>query len=157
WSVVPAPHPGIDNALTGVDAVSRTDVWAVGTKLDSSSRSTLIEHWNGVKWKVVPSPNPAGSTVNELVRVDALSATSAWAVGVSGPPTDRTTLIEHWNGNVWKIQPSPNLAGTSVDILVDVTATSPKDVWAVGSGRSPSIAPLIEHWNGSHWTIVPGA
>ena len=49
WSVIPGPNPpGSDlNLLTGISAVSRTGIWAVGT---TDFASTLIVHWNGRSW-----------------------------------------------------------------------------------------------------------
>jgi hypothetical protein len=40
--------------LTGVAVLSHAYAWAVGYQ---GSTKTLIEHWNGFSWKVVPSPN----------------------------------------------------------------------------------------------------
>src|SRR5436305_126985 len=59
WSVVPSPNVGSStNVFQGVAAVSASDVWAVGDFVNSSGNDqTLTEHWNGHKWKVVPSPN----------------------------------------------------------------------------------------------------
>src|SRR4051812_24761987 len=37
--------------------LSADDVWAVGWTKYFTMSQTLIEHWDGVKWKVVPSPN----------------------------------------------------------------------------------------------------
>ncbi len=49
WSVIPspnAPNSGL-NVLWGISAVSRSDIWAVGS---TDYASTLIEHWNGTSW-----------------------------------------------------------------------------------------------------------
>src|SRR5437764_621866 len=54
WSVVSSPNVGTSsNVLNGVAVVSANDVWAVGYY----SGGTLIEHWDGTSWSVVPSPN----------------------------------------------------------------------------------------------------
>jgi hypothetical protein len=62
WSVVPSPNIGTDNnQLTDTTAVSANDVWAVGYYFDTSVQNlrTLVEHWNGVQWSVVPKcPSP---------------------------------------------------------------------------------------------------
>ena len=46
------------HSLNGVASVSASDVWAVGKYVTSSfhAKKTLIEHWNGKQWSVVPSP-----------------------------------------------------------------------------------------------------
>ena len=64
----------------------------------------------------------------------------------SGTAPDRT-LIEHWNGRAWAIQPSPN-GGTGFSDLYGVAATSTANAWAVGRT-------LIEHWNGRRWAVQP--
>jgi hypothetical protein len=49
WRDIPTPNPpaGYLNMLWSVSAVSRTDIWAVGT---TDYASTLIIHWNGKYW-----------------------------------------------------------------------------------------------------------
>src|SRR5207253_936224 len=57
WRVVNSPYAG---SLNGVAVVSATDVWAVG----GYNGQTLIAHWNGTAWSVVPSQNVgAGNNV----------------------------------------------------------------------------------------------
>jgi hypothetical protein len=63
-------------------------------------------------------------------------------------------LILHWNGSVWKRVASPSLPKHTDGFLYGVTATSARNVWAVGAmtacGCGPGAA-LIVHWNGSAW------
>src|SRR6266568_3419966 len=83
WSVVPSPNVGSsDNSLSGVTAVSASDIWVVGTFVNSSSvDQTLTEQWNSTSWKVVPSPN-VGSKDNSLAGVARVpGSSSVWAVG----------------------------------------------------------------------------
>ena len=51
----------------------------------------------------------------------------------NGTAPDRT-LIEHWNGRDWAIQPSPSV-GVSANNLFSAAATSAANAWAVGSYR----------------------
>ena len=91
-----------DNVLQGVAATSGTNAWAVGAYLSETkylTHETLIEHWDGAAWTVVPSPN-VGTGDNDLYGVAALatSISSAWAVGDYGHGMNaiaRRTLIEH--------------------------------------------------------------
>jgi hypothetical protein len=129
-------------------------VWAVGAE----GERTLIEHWNGSTWKVVPSPN-RGRGGSDLVAVAAVSSRNLWAVGFSGAETVQHTLIEHWNGRAWKIARSPNPSAGLWDVLVAVAAASSRNVWAVGAYSNTNAGitqqTLIEHWNGRAWTQVP--
>ena len=69
-------------SLQGVSALSTTDVWASGFFYDESGAAvTLVEHWNGVKWKLVDSPNSPASPDTELHAVSAVSAKDVWATG----------------------------------------------------------------------------
>ncbi|HYO48741.1 MAG TPA: hypothetical protein VEW94_02725, partial [Chloroflexia bacterium] len=63
--------------------MSRDDIWAVGTySAPGELNKTLVMHWNGIGWAIIPSPNAPG--FNVLGSVVATSSTDAWAVGVSG-------------------------------------------------------------------------
>jgi hypothetical protein len=153
WKQMPSPNLGSSangNLLLGVAATSSRNAWAVGDYSTGAGVHTLVLHWNGRRWRHVPSPDPGGSaTFNELFSVAAVSATSAWAVGVSGS----RTLILHWNGTAWKRVPSPDLGGPADDnVLSGVVATSSRNAWAVGNFLSQS---LVLHWNGTSWRHVP--
>jgi len=185
WRLVSNPNPGsILNNLQGVAVVSPSDAWAVGyssrgpggTLLGQATEvlggQTLIEHWNGARWSIVPSPNP-GSTANGLKAVAAVSTNDVWAVGYfssSGDSTGRglQTAIEHWNGTQWSAVPSPS-PGSIVNILNGVADVSANDAWAVGYSSSGNFSyksqdgpifnfvqerTLIEHWNGTQWNII---
>jgi len=156
WKVVSSPSMGPSfDYLNAVAVVSANDVWAVGSYQNSQgSGQTLIEHWNGTNWQVIPSPNP-GATTNILGDVVAVSATNLWAVGAYQNSGDSgQTLIEHWNGTNWQIVSSPNM-GTGSNGLLGVAAVSATNIWAVGMYGEPSHSQtLIEHWNGTSWTVA---
>jgi hypothetical protein len=167
WSVVPSPNPaGIGSGFSAVSAFSSNDAWAVGSYETANSVSfTLIEHWNGTQWSIVPSPN-SGSFFNHLAGVTAISSNNAWAVGIYGGPDSRPnpagTLIEHWDGRQWSIVPNPtSLNGGAALGGVAATSNNPSrpDIWAIGDIRHGTSNPppqgLIERWNGRQWNIVP--
>jgi hypothetical protein len=154
-----APNTGSPSILEGVAATSSCNAWAVG----AHRRGTLIEHWNGRAWNVQRSPSPG--FVSYLRGVAAASSTNAWAVGdyfrtrTSLPQT----LIEHWDGRTWKVQPSPNpqgdpMTGVRYSVLFGVAATSARNAWAVGeyfNGDTDSPTALVLHWNGKSWKVQP--
>src|SRR5947207_2735228 len=72
------------------------DAWAVGYYRGNGPAQTLIEHWNGINWQVIPSPN-VGTSDNYLNAVTAREADDAWAVGYYRNGTVSQTLIMHWN------------------------------------------------------------
>ena len=59
WSTSPSPNPGMFNKLTGVTAISSSDVWAVGIQYSGQpdSQRTLALHWNGTNWSTSSVPN----------------------------------------------------------------------------------------------------
>ena len=148
WNIVRSPNVGSNNNfLNSVTTVSVNDVWAVGTSTNNSHiNKTLIEHWDGTRWSVVPSPN-GGSSNNFLGEVSAASANDIWTVGAYNNTNNVSlTLIEHWNGSKWSIVPSPNF-DLGNNYLTGLTVVSTNDVWAVGGyANSGNInRTLIEH------------
>ncbi len=162
---IPLSSAGDGMQLTAVSAVSgkANDVWAVGGATSGVGYAGAVaEQWNGKTWKIVPTPNPPGSSAQALHGVAAVSASNVWAVGtylnsvgVSAP------FAEHWNGKTWKIVPMPNASGTGGITMAGVTAVpgSPNEVWAVGWTNQPSAdinaTAVAEQWNGKVWKIVP--
>jgi len=162
WSAADQPPnpggPSRPNILNGTAVLSAGNAWAVGLYQGAVADRTLIVHWNGTAWQVVPSPNPGGpNRENSLSGVAAVSAHDIWAVGMYDNGSADRTLIEHWNGAVWKVVPSPNLGGpNNENILAGVVATSASNAWAVGKySDGPAFQTLLEHWNGTTWKIVP--
>jgi hypothetical protein len=148
--------PQHNTALSAVDALASNDVWAVGNFLSGNDvSSTLVEHFNGTTWTIIPSPNASGLN-NHLVAITALSDTDIWAVGSITNQTTFTTqtLTMHWNGSQWTIVPSPNV-GAGANALNAVAALSSTDVWAVGGDGAPGGGSLALHWDGMSWTVVP--
>ncbi len=139
--------------MRGVSAVASNDVWAVGDSIKDSGDGvsvsrTLIEHWNGKSWTVVPAPN-VGAGNNSLAAVAARSATDVWAVGyfddVTGSILLRRTSTMHSNGGAWSGVPSAN-PGTGDNWLTSVVAP-PGSAQAFASGISAS-GTLVERFPG---------
>ena len=161
WSIVPAPNGSTNpNGLTAsqlvsVAAVSSNNVWAVGWTSTffnfNSFQGTLIEHWDGSQWTVIPSPNVNGSSQNALTGIAVIDANDIWAVGYT-LTGNYQTLTEHWDGSQWSIVPSPNV-GDYGNQLSGVTALASNDVWAVGSSNNYTNT-LVLHWDGSSWGVV---
>jgi hypothetical protein len=154
WTVVPSPNASAGlNLLFGVDAVSTTDVWAVG-RADHAPEQPFLRPFTarlaGGVWTVVTSPVLSG----QLSGVDGSSATNVWAVG----HRDTGTLVERWNGSSWSIVSSPAPSGSTNAALAGVKTFSTTDAWAVGNwttSTQPFIRSLIQRWNGSSWSVVP--
>jgi len=153
WTVTQAPGPQGGSELSAVTAISPTNLWAVGSFVETTGTTLtwhpLAEHYDGVSWSPVVLPTPNKNAQSELVAVSGSSATDVWAVGSIGG----RSLTEHYDGTSWKLVPSLGAAGSE---LAGVAAVSRRDAWAVGAARTKKgkIRTLIEHWNGSAWRLV---
>ena len=94
WRLTSVPFPGTDgNGLRSVVALAPDDVWAVGdyfTRQPPIPNRTLVEHWDGRSWQIIPSPSDSRDDILEAVT--AVSSTDVWALGdrwplVPGPGT----------------------------------------------------------------------
>ncbi len=157
WSIVPSPNPRVKTypqaELFSVFAVSANDIWAVGSYVNPSyfPSFTLIEHWNGTSWNIVPSPSP-DSQLNELRSVAGVASNDIWAVGLAGDGgtfNPLRSLIEHWDGATWSVVSNPG-----VNDLFGVTALAASNVWAVAVHTSPNVTDIVEHWDGIKWANV---
>ena len=118
WSMVPlaSPESSIHYvSLKAISAASAHDIWAVGSMAPQfnpvggsiQGQRPLLEHWNGLRWVIVPTPDLTPQGNSELVSVVTLSATDAWAVGSTAVTTNGalplhyTPLALHWDGRNW--------------------------------------------------------
>ena len=158
WSIVPSPNTNKRlNVLNGVDTISPSNTWAVGYATSGGlDQTTLVLHWDGTAWSIIPSPSPGTFGLNTLYAVTANSANDVWAVGsFTNIGEFAQTLALHWDGTSWQLIPSANVPGSNNE-LYGVVALGPNDVWAVGywGNAASGFSTLIEHWNGSTWSVV---
>jgi hypothetical protein len=113
----------------------------------------LAERWNGTKWSIEQTPDPAGSS-SYLTGVSCVSASACTAVGYylkyHFGVSSEVTLAERWNGTKWSIEHTPREpTGGSSGRLFGVSCVSASACTAVGEGRLT----LAERWNGTKWSI----
>ena len=150
---LPMP-PGTTASLLGVADVAPGDGWAVGfsTNTSTDQDQTLIEHWNGTSWSIVPSPDPAGGSTgsDELWAIAAVSPTDIWAAGDDfAGGGSIVPLFANYNGTSWTAVPPP---ADGAGFMLGLTAISANNVWAVGDVSSQAFT--SEHWNGTSWSVV---
>ncbi len=164
WQIVSSSNPGnVADQLADVFTVSSDNIWVAGSVADTSTSRdsrTLVEHWNGKSWTVVPSPNPSPEPdgyPDALDRIAGSSATDIWAVGdgLGG-------FLEHWNGSAWSAVDTPIVPPSIyASWFSSVSSLSPTDAWVVGRAvsRTPSMGngdlALTAHWDGQVWSEVP--
>jgi len=144
------------NYIVGLNAFSGKDVWATGSYYQGANQYTLAEHWNGLVWELVPSPNAGVNGNNAFNGMASSGPNDIWAVGdYNDSAHSNQTLIEHWDGHAWTIVLSPNQPGFNA--LYPTAAFSPTDAWVAGYYIAPGSAnqtPLLLHWDGQTWRIV---
>jgi len=165
WSTQSSPNiAGAYNHLQGVDAISSTDVWAVGSSNGVNATQPLAEHWDGAAWTIVPVPRPGDPNgYGPLWGVSGVASDDVWAVGYYFESFSSSTalpLAYHWDGTSWTQVPMPVQPNHAYQ-LFGVTAISSNDVWAVGLDVDLATIPfsitMAMHWDGTSWTVVPTA
>jgi hypothetical protein len=157
WTTYPLPNVGAQqNTLLGVVMPTSGTAWAVGYyESGKFQQQTLIEHYDGSTWSVVPSPSPGGRQ-NILFGVSAISDSDVWAVGAQQDASGvRHALAEHWNGSAWSVVNTVD-AGPNGNQLYAVKALASNNVYATGQKAGsgfPQLA-LVEHWDGTTWSVV---
>jgi hypothetical protein len=141
WFVENPPLPqGIAYGIVyGVLALSPKNVWAVGSQNSVApsgyTNTTLIYHFDGNSWTIVPSPTTPGMNLNGIV---ANSPKDMYAFGFVSADDELAfnTLVLHWDGNEWKVIPSPNPGKHPpsgwYDELSAGVVPSPGNVWIFG-------------------------
>lgn len=163
WQLVSGQNPGnIADQLADIFAIDSHNIWVAGTVADTSTsrdNRTLVEHWNGTSWSVVPSQNPSPEPdgyPDSLDRISGSSASDIWGVGdgLGG-------FLEHWNGSSWNAVDTPVVPPTIYSYwFSSVSSLSPADAWTVGHSTSRNFSPgngeqaLTAHWDGKVWSVV---
>lgn len=129
--------------VTGVTAVTPSDVWVFGTSADGTS-DIGTWYYDGASWQRVIGP--AGS----IVRASALTASDIWAIAAS--PASYSVL--RFDGTNWQQVPT----GSALDSVHvrDILAISSSDVWLLGdkTDASSGVRLVLLHWNGAGWSSL---
>ncbi|MCB9855621.1 MAG: hypothetical protein H6818_08010 [Phycisphaerales bacterium] len=158
WSFEPSPNAGsFINTLTGVDATSPQNVWAVGSSSNSilDRLDTLVMRWDGTTWTIFNAPNPNTMLqTNQLYDVSTIGLNDAWAVGRKTFGPNNEPFLIHWNGTNWAEDSSS--ADLPVSYATAVHMQASDDVWALGviTQGGQGYPALVAHYDGSSWTPI---
>jgi hypothetical protein len=86
------------------------------------------------------------------------AATLSRLATAGSPPSASLTLVEHWDGNSWTVQPTPGFTGAAFAQAIGVSCGSPTMCFATGLYDDNSVGkelPLLEQYNGTRWSIQP--
>lgn len=170
WKRVSTPDPGGKASgdrqqLSAVSCISRSDCWAVGSYTDSASQARLDQalHWNGKRWKLVATPQPAAPSSNDIQQLSGVSCVSrsdCWAVGSAGVlGAAGLNQALRWNGTKWSSVRVPEPGGKSsmaTNSLRGIACVRASDCWAVGTYRNSSEKTFNQalRYNGRRWKVV---
>lgn len=159
WQEVPLPF-GRSDPLSGFGATAGDDAWAVGSYARGGNEAAkfsrgLAAHWNGRSWRLTHVPIRQGDNNAVLTDVAAVGPDDAWALGESQQlklshdgfsATAPVALLEHWNGQDWRV--APGTAPPIYDGRPAIAATADGSAWALGTCFYDN---FVVRWTGSAW------
>lgn len=99
WSMVNSPLQGTSDLVNGMAAIASNNIWIVGdyrSGIDPNGPYfTLIEHWDGSKWNVENSPNPASTSYGSDLQAAAPipGSNKLWAIGFNQGSVTQTLAL----------------------------------------------------------------
>jgi hypothetical protein len=144
WSRVQFPKGVRKSGMSCAGATTQTDAWAVsGTGVSASEPPSTVSalRLRAGRWVIVKDfPG------NFVTGCNVLGPTDVWVFGGVGAGLGRGIGTWHLRGSTWTQVKTGNL------VLVDASAVSPADVWAIGGDFSHSpFLPVLARWNGRSW------
>lgn len=149
--VPPSPVGGEGGAVRGVEGTSLNDVWAVGAWFSpSGEKLSLIQHFDGTSWTMLPTPDTGVIGKNESMRsVVAVSTDNAVAVGSHTPVGFAPQpLAMEWNGSEWALIATPVFEGGANFDGIDRAPSG--DLWVAGYLYGTA---FLARRNGGGWDI----
>lgn len=141
WNIVSSPDERMTvdtRQLWSVSAISINDVWTVGYYCcGPDGLTTLIEHWDGVQWSIVSSPNPSTDN-NYLKAVVAISGNDVWTVGYYGSSVWQT-LTEHYTNQCIPPSPSPSPSASATPTSVPTYTPTTTSTSTTTPTTTPSV------------------
>jgi hypothetical protein len=163
WRHVRDPF-GMSDPIAAFSATAWNDAWAVGSYAQGGNEVAkysyaLAAHWNGRSWRLTHVPNRPGDNDAALTDVVAAGTDDAWALGESQrlsldgnngiSTTGPAALLEHWDGQSWRV--TPGAAPSVFDGRPAVTATRTGSAWAIGACSDDN---FILRWTAGGWVLA---
>jgi hypothetical protein len=139
WSVAKRFNPF--GEITGITAISATNVWVFGDSGAEPGNGTW--HFDGHHWAKITG---IGRAIN---AASVVTPRDIWAFGNINAPQDS---VEHYNGTSWTHVTAPALAGLT---MYAIFARSDRDVWVSAADFASTHVPVLVHWNGRAWSKLP--
>lgn len=158
WRVVDVPDPvKLPRALlANVSCKSRDDCVAAGYHYGPRGYALLAEFWNGRRWRIIQSANPAGVSSAFFNDVGCQWRVGCIAVGgQSGGTGQGQELAERWADGRWRMLSLPWPAGAQATELNGISCDGGICI-AVGEylAANGQLLTLAERWNGTSWRLL---
>lgn len=143
WEIITSPT---QMNLNAIDAVSSTDVWAVG----GERYEGVILHWDGSSWSIISE-----DLSEPLIAVSMIDAIDGWAFGGNQmfPPFE--AILLRWNGNSWVDVTGSLGSPWNYEEADTLKMISPKDGW-LSAGSYYNRVWRVAQWDGIRWNINDG-
>jgi hypothetical protein len=159
WHIERATIPASnDGQFAAVSCNSTRRCVAVGSQLlPSKIYGTLAETWDGARWRVLMTPNPADSAYAKLLDVTCPRVNRCIAVGYSTSGSRPRPLVEAWDGKQWRIQPTTVPASFWSSSLGSIDCAAPASCRAVGTyqTRAPISHSFSADLTDGRWVVQP--
>jgi len=142
WSVAKTwpESPFNPEQLTGVTAISPSDVWVFGAPGENAGLGTW--HLQRTTWSQVTGTG-AG-----IAEASALSATNIWAVSSTSTSAQADTIL-NYDGSSWQqVTSLPSLD------LTGIVALSATNIWASAQQAYPATGSVLVHYDGQSWQQI---
>jgi hypothetical protein len=152
------PKGSLDTELNAVACPTPSRCVAVGFQRGPGGRySTFAEIRRGTTWRMLPTPDPAGSPYAKFSDLACPRADRCIAVGWSASGTNLRSLVELWDGTRWTVVRTPTPATSTSSVLTAIDCVDLTHCYAVGIYQkgTPTEHAFSESWDGAGWTIVP--
>jgi len=148
----------LGSVLAGLSCPSPRACTAAGSGNTASRSTPLAERWDGTRWRIQPTPLPAGAVEAAFGAVSCSSPRACTAVGNAFIPGQReVALAERWGGGHWAVQRLPKAPkGAQGSQLSAVSCPAADYCVAVGTyfTRSGGTA-FAAAWDGTRWQVQP--
>ncbi len=162
WHQQATPSPAgasASSGLVGVSCASARACIAAGFGTGTTGdNTTLTERWDGTRWRIQPSPEPAGALSASLTGVSCSAPSVCTAVGEYFSPGQRDlALVERWSGGQWRLQPFPRRPASAQGTeLSGVSCPAADSCFASGWYFTRSgLAAFTAAWDGTRWRVQP--
>jgi hypothetical protein len=146
WQKVPAGGWARGTLFTGIDAVTRKDVWVFGS---GGGKQPGAGTWHLTVQAGVPTWTRAGGIAGDIYQAGDLSPSSIWAIG--GIKGNQNAVL-YYNGTSWRHVTARALVGMRLTFVLAEAANS---VWLAGSAKQHGrLRPKLAHWNGKRWVRI---